>query len=450
MGKNPLTNLFLREMSSQSIAANRLETSRLFHRFGFGPRPGEYAKALKEGVAATRIKLLTPPSKDLGTAKVSTPIITDLGKRPQPNSAEVISFATELRSQSQQIVLWWLDLMALSDHGLTERLTWFWHGHWATSIQKLNYPLPMYTQNKTLRTHSLGNFTTMTKAMLNDGALQFWLDGQDSTFKAPNENLARELMELFTLGVNRYSEDDVKAVARALTGYQVVRSTGQVTIKESRRDTNPVTVLGKTSVFTGDSLSQYLVDRDDCATFISERLWYRFISSTETMPTNFIAKKAFSTRDIAKTLTAIAADPVMRDRKYALVKSPVEWFISASRALELTPSSLQTPDKLINFLNKLNQLPFAPPNVSGWPAGEAWLSSASAQYRLSFATWLIKQSKLTVLKKLPSDSWIEQSKNWLGIPEWSPRTKAALQTALDDPMKFTLLALCSPEYVVNG
>jgi uncharacterized protein (DUF1800 family) len=291
VGKNPLTNLFLREMSSQSIAANRLETSRLFHRFGFGPRPGEYAKALKEGVAATRIKLLTPPSKDLGTAKVSTPIITDLGKRPQPNSAEVISFATELRSQSQQIVLWWLDLMALSDHGLTERLTWFWHGHWATSIQKLNYPLPMYTQNKTLRTHSLGNFTTMTKAMLNDGALQFWLDGQDSTFKAPNENLARELMELFTLGVNRYSEDDVKAVARALTGYQVVRSTGQVTIKESRRDTNPVTVLGKTSVFTGDSLSQYLVDRDDCATFISERLWYRFISSMRQCPLTSSLKK---------------------------------------------------------------------------------------------------------------------------------------------------------------
>ena len=450
MAKYPLTDLFLREMSSQSLAANRLETSRLFHRFGFGPRPGEYAKALKEGVAATRIKLLTPPSKDLGAAKVSTPIITNLGKRPQPNSAEVISFATELRSQSRQIVLWWLDLMALSDHGLTERLTWFWHGHWATSIQKLNYPLPMYTQNITLRTHSLGNFTTMTKAMLNDGALQFWLDGQDSTFKAPNENLARELMELFTLGVNRYSEDDVKAIARALTGYQVVRSTGQVTIKESRRDTNPVTILGKTSIFTGDSLSQYLVERDDCATFISERLWYRFISSTETMPTNFSAKKAFSNRDIAKTLSAIAADPVMRDRKYALVKSPVEWFISASRALELTPSSLQTPDKLINFLNKLNQLPFAPPNVSGWPAGEAWLSSASAQYRLSFATWLIKQSKLTLLKKLPSDSWIEQSKNWLGIPEWSPRTKAALQTALGDPMKFTLLALCSPEYVVNA
>ena len=450
MAKNPLTNLFLREMSSQSIANNRLETSRLFHRFGFGPRPGEFAQALKEGVGATRIKLLTPPSKDLGAAKVSSPIVTDLGKRPQPNSAEVISFATDLRSQSQQIVLWWLDLMALSDHGLTERLTWFWHGHWATSIQKLNYPLPMYNQNKTLRANSLGNFTAMTKSMLNDGALQFWLDGQDSTFKAPNENLARELMELFTLGVNRYTEDDVKAIARALTGYQVVRSTGQVTIKESRRDTNPVTILGKTSTFTGDSLSQYLVERDDCATFISERLWHRFISSTETMPTNFIAKKAFSTRDIAKTLTAIAADPVMRDRKYALVKSPVEWFISAARALELTPSNLQTPDKLINFLNKLNQLPFSPPNVSGWPAGEAWLSSASAQYRLSFATWLIKQSKLTLLKKLPSDYWIEQSKNWLGIPEWSPRTKAALQTALDDPMKFTLLALCSPEYVVNA
>jgi uncharacterized protein (DUF1800 family) len=329
-------------------------------------------------------------------------------------------------------------------------MTWFWHGHWATSIQKLNYPLPMYNQNKALRSNALGNFNTMTKAMLNDGALQFWLDGQENTAKAPNENLGRELMELFVLGVNRYSEEDVKAVARVLTGYQVVRSTGLVSIKESRRDSNPVTLLGKSGVFTGDSLAEYLVAQSNCSLFIAERLWHRFISSTEAMPANFVAKDAFSKRDILATMVAISSDRAMSDANYAMVKSPVEWFVSVCRALELTPSELKTPNKMINFLDKLGQVPFAPPNVSGWPAGEAWLSPATAQYRMSFATWLINQSELKALKGIPKEKMVVESADWLGISKWSPRTVSALTASVEDPKKFALLALCSPEYVVNA
>ncbi len=428
----------------------RLETSRLFHRFGFGPRPGEYAQALKDGVQTTRARLTTAPAVLTTSTPIPLPAITDLGKRPEPNTPEVVPFAIAMRNQSQQIGLWWLDMMALSDHGLTERMTWFWHGHWATSIQKLNYPLPMFNQNKVLRTQSLGNFNAMVKAMLNDGALQFWLDGQESTAKAPNENLGRELMELFVLGVNRYSEDDVKAISRAITGYQVVRSTGLVSINPRRRDANPVTLLGKTASFTGDSLSDFLVARDDCAQFVSERLWYRFISSTEDMPASFSAKGAFATRDISAAVKAMAVDPSMQDAKYALVKSPVEWLISACRALELTPSKLQTSTKLFRNLDKLGQVPFNPPNVGGWPAGGAWLSSATAQYRLAFAAWLIKQSDLTALNQIPTDSRVLESADWLGIPEWSARTQAALRTSLDDPAQFALLALCSPEYIVSA
>jgi len=428
----------------------RLETSRLFHRFGFGPRPGEYAQALKDGVNVTRTKITTAPATQTTISPIALPVITDLGKRPEPNTPEVVPFALAMRSQEQQMGLWWLDMMALSDHGLTERMTWFWHGHWATSIQKLNYALPMYKQNQTLRTHALGSFNTMTKAMLNDGALQFWLDGQDNTAKAPNENLGRELMELFVLGVNRYSEDDVKAISRALTGYQVGRSSGVVTINPSRRDTKPVTLLGTTASFTGDSLADFLVARDDCATFISERLWYRFISSTEVMPASFKAKNAFATRDISAAIKAMASDPSMQDTKYALVKSPVEWFISVCRALELTPSQLKTPAQLTNHLDKLGQVPFNPPNVGGWPAGEAWLSSATAQYRLAFAAWLIKQSNLNALNQIPQDTRVLKSADWLGVPEWSARTQSALRTALDDPAQFALLALCSPEYIVSA
>ena len=154
----------------------RLETARLLQRFGFGPRPGEYAKALKDGVAATRAKLLTVPAVDAGAAQVVEPEITDLGKRPGANSAEIVPFSIALRNQTQQMTLWWLDRMAMSDHGLTEKMTWFWHGHWATSIQKLNYAMPMFKQNKTLRANCLGNFKTMSSAMVNDAALQWWLD----------------------------------------------------------------------------------------------------------------------------------------------------------------------------------------------------------------------------------------------------------------------------------
>ena len=428
----------------------RLEISRLFNRFGFGPRPGEFAQALKDGVETTRTKLLTVPAIDVAAASIVEPEITDLGKRPAPNSKEVVPFAIAMRFQTQEMTMWWLDRMAVSDHGLTEKMTWFWHGHWATSLQKLNYPMPMFKQNKTMRTHCLGNFTSMTKAMLNDGALQFWLDGQESTVKAPNENLGRELMELFTLGVGRYTEDDVKSISRVLTGYQVVRSSGEVTINQNRRDKNPVTLLGTTRTFTGDTLAEFLVARDDSAQFIAERLWYRFISSTEDMPANFSAKSAFVSREISAAVSAMASDPVMRDEKYAMVKSPIEWFISACRALELRPSQLKTPNQLTNYLDKLGQVPFNPPNVGGWPAGEAWLSSATAQYRIAFATWLIKQSDLRALNEMRPTTRIAKSADWLGIPEWSPRTQTALRSALNDPAQFALLALCSPEYLVNA
>ena len=438
-------HLYSGDMNSQ-----RLETSRLLHRFGFGPRPGEYVQAIADGVSATRTKVLTVPSVDAGAATVVEPEITDLGPRPKPNTKEIVPFSIAMRFQIQQMIMWWLDRMAVSDHGLTERMTWFWHGHWATSVQKLNYALPMFKQNKTLRTYCLGNFASMTKAMLNDGALQFWLDGQDNTVKAPNENLGRELMELFTLGVDRYTEDDVKNISRVLTGYQVVRSNGNVTINQNRRDKNPVSLLGTTAVYTGDSLADFLVARDDNAQFVAERLWYRFISSTEDMPASFSAKNAFASRDISAAVAAMANDSAMRDEKYAMVKSPVEWFISACRALELTPSQLKTPAQLINYLDKLGQVPFSPPNVGGWPAGEAWLSSATAQYRIAFATWLIKQSDLRALNEIKPASRVLKSADWLGVAEWSPRTQSALRSSVNDPAQFALLALCSPEYIVSA
>ena len=116
----------------------------------------------------------------------------------------------------------------------------------------------------------------------------------------------------------------------------------------------------------------------------------------------------------------------------------------------INPSRLETSNQLIGHLDKLGQVPFNPPNVGGWPAGEAWLSSATAQYRLAFASWLIKQSDLSAITQIPRESRVLKSADWLGVPEWSARTQSALRTAIDDPAQFVLLALCSPEYIVSA
>ncbi|MEY2851290.1 MAG: hypothetical protein RJA96_1161 [Actinomycetota bacterium] len=424
----------------------RLELSRLYHRFGFGPRPGQFAQATKRGAAGVRKELLTPST----TTVTAPPEISDLGPRPKPNTPEVIDFAVNLRQQRERMMLWWMDEMVASSNPVRERATWFWHGHWATAISKVDFARPMFIQNQTLRTNALGDFRELAQAMLQDCALQFWLDGQVSTAKAPNENLAREFMELFTLGVNRYSEDDVKALSKVFTGFQINLSAGTTSFNLRRHDNSIVNLLGTSKAFTPQEAVDLLVQQPNCGVFLRERIWYRFISSTEPMPTTFASSAAISERNFVALLSSAASDSAMINPKYGLVKSPVDWFVASCRALELTPSKLDNYNQLVRHLDKLGQVPFNPPNVGGWPAGESWISSASAQYRIAFASWLVKQSTLQALRALDSARLVAQSADWLGVAEWSPRTQAALRNAQSDLEEFAVLALCSPEYVVSA
>ena len=424
----------------------RLEIARLFHRTGFGPKPGEFAEALRAGVTATRSKVLTSPSTD---SFVTPPVLTDLGPRPAPNSPAVVDFSQQLRYQNQLLFLWWLDEMVTSPYTLQEKMTWFWHGHWATSLGKVNYALPMFNQNVTMRKYALGNFAEFSKAMFSDGALQVWLDGQENTAKAPNENLSREMMELFVLGVNRYTETDVKELARAFTGYQVSRSTGVVTYNARRRDTGSVTVLGKTGVMSPEDVIAHLVSRSDSAQFIAERIWYRFVSSQEPLPQGHPMIKAFAERDTYALMKSLIESSALSQEQYSMVKSPVEWFIGLCRALTITPSKLPSPTKLYGFLEKLSQVPFSPPNVGGWPVDQAWLSSASAQYRLSFATSIIAEADMTELAAIPTVRRPAYLADLLGVVEWSTRTSYAMRSVRDNPQKLLITAVCSPEYVVS-
>jgi uncharacterized protein (DUF1800 family) len=432
------------------VETDRLEIARLYHRFGFGPRPGEFKAALTNGLSATKSALLNVPAVDLAAAQIAEPNITNLGPRPDQKTSALIEFNIALRQQVRDLPIWWLDRMALSDHALTERMTWFWHGHWATAIGKLNFAYPMYLQNQTLRKYALGNFGEMAAAMLNDGALQFWLDGGDNTVKAPNENLARELMELFVLGVNRYTETDVRELARALTGYQIERSSGKVTFNTKRYDPNVKTILGTSTNFNGASATAHLVAQKDNAKFISERFWFRFISSQIELPSDIYLEKSFESRDISKLLTALADSQILSNPNYSIVKAPVEWFVGVARYLKLTPSALKTPAQLLAYLDKLAQVPFSPPNVGGWPTDESWLSSASAQYRIQFAAWLIKQADLSALTAVAPNKRIAWLQDELGVLPFSNRTRLALDGVKGTPAQLLQLAICSPEYVVSA
>lgn len=427
----------------------RRRIARLIHRFGFGPKPGEFVELLNLGFPAAAEKILNAPATDAFADSQANPKVSDQGPRPAPNSAAVVSYATEKRAQFTELLFWWLDRMVLSEHPLRERMTWFWHGHWATSYSKVDDALPMYRQNQTLRKYALGNFADMSRAMVNDGALIYWLDGQSNTIKAPNENLSRELMELFVLGVNRYTENDVRETAKALTGYKVNKTNGDVTFLPKQHFSSNISFLGTSGVFDGNSLSDFLVARNDCAIFITERIWYRFITSSVPL-TDVGLSNSFKNRNIAELVKAVGNHQALNDEKYAMVKSPVDWFIAVCRAFRITPSAFPNTASIRNNLNLLGQVPFMPPNVGGWPADQAWLSTSSAQTRISFAATLLKQADLSPISNLPAQKRINGLADLLGISGWSTRTKIALNGAKNDPERLALLGICSPEYVVSA
>jgi uncharacterized protein (DUF1800 family) len=433
-------------MTSSATYAQRLATSRLVHRFNFGPKPGEYVDLLKQGVAATQAIVFEHGGNDPGLdtqAELNLPV---LGVFPPAGTAAATTFWNTLYQDQDLLESWWLDRMYLSDHPLTERMTLFWHGHWATSIEEIFYPLPMQKQNNTFRKYALGNFEDMTKEMVVDGAFNYWLDNEENYLTSPNENLARELMELMTLGVNNFTQHDVTAAARALTGYSTDISTGAVRFEPSQHYSKPVTILGTTKPFNAESLATLIVSQPENAKFITDRLWFRFVSGSTTPPVSL--KKSFATRDIASLVDALVHSQAWTAPANSLVKSPVEWFVGACRALRVAPSTPNVKETQWSLLQMGQQL-FYPPNVGGWPFGQAWLSGVSFQYRFGLAESIVQVADLSPLS-VPKSKMVQACADWLGVPEWSRRTGSALEAATGSPPELALAALLSPEYVVSA
>ncbi|MDR7277082.1 DUF1800 domain-containing protein [Catenuloplanes atrovinosus] len=414
--------------------ADRRAISHLLRRLTFGPTAAEIDAATAAGYEATLDGLLRPAAEVRPPELDVDPYaMLDAGAaREQRQRAR-----QEQRAQVATATRWWLARMA--GGGSAEKLTFFWHGHWATSARKVRSAHLMLAQQQTFRRYGAGDTGPLIRAMLRDPALIIWLDGQRNTRKAPNENLAREVMELFTLGLGAYSEADVKAAARVLTGWQVDHRSGTARLVPQRHDDGAVTLLGRTGTFDVDSFADLLVRHEAHVPFLAGRLWARYAGTTSPVPSPVLA----AGRDTTALIRAMCRAPEFAATAGTLVKQPVEWLIGAVRQLGI-PVDERTGARLPAVLRTLGQVPFAPPSVGGWPEGTAWLTTSGTVARLRAG------QQLAALAPAAAEGLdgAEQLATLLAVDTWTDRTYAGLRD-VDDPRRLLALGLASPEYAVH-
>lgn len=280
--------------------------------------------------------------------------------------------------QGQELRGWWFNEMLVTSSPFTERMTLVWHNHFVSSLQKVRPTRLIYRQNLLLRRHALGNFADMLHAIARDPAMIVYLDSASNRRGTPNENFARELMELFTLGEGHYTEQDVKEAARAFTGFGIDGETGEFVFRRALHDGEVKTVLGRSGPFGGEELIDILLADPRTARFVVRKLWLEFVSpNPDEHEIGRIAAAFRSSRyDIAVAMRALLASEAFyaAANRAALVKSPIDLLVGTLRTFQF---EVGDPFPLVVTARGLGQDLMAPPNVKGWPGGESWINAST-------------------------------------------------------------------------
>jgi uncharacterized protein (DUF1800 family) len=291
----------------------------------------------------------------------------------------------------ERVQLWWLFRMLFTPFPLVERMVLAWHSHYATSNDKVGDPLKMLEQQITLRRLWRADAGRLHTALLRDQAMLKWLDGTENTRDRPNENLAREFLELFALGEGHYSEQDVREVARALTGWQEDYSSRELHFVANQHDDGPKVILGARGNWGQEDVVRLVCRQPAAALHMARRLYRTFVSDTEEPPVQLLGPLAEAMRSDGDVAIGRGIEVLLRSRLFhspvcrsKRVKSPVEHVVGALRACEAFASPPDLADMEIH-LTKMGQRLFYPPNVAGWPGGLSWLGGSTILARGRFA-----------------------------------------------------------------
>ena len=301
----------------------------------------------------------------------------------------------EENQQMADLRYWWVRRMALGPRPFQEKMTLFWHGHFATSFEKVRMPYFLWLQNETLRQNATGNFQQLLIAASEDPAMLNYLDGVRSNKAHPNENFAREVMELFTLGEGHYTEQDIQQAARAYTGWGMAKDKLHFQYYRNNHDDGPKTIFGQTGNFTGEDVLAMICAKPECAQFISKKLWRFFVQDQPPQPIVDALAAEFSKHNLdIKHLMNV----VFRSKEFyapevirAQIKSPVQWLLASMHQLQ---APLPTQAMTLVMLRQLGEELFNPPNVKGWDGGVAWVTTNSLLDRYNFAAALVEGDKV--------------------------------------------------------
>jgi len=294
-------------------------------------------------------------------------------------------FQQEQFREGMQLRGWWVNEMLTTPSPLTEHMTLFWHNHFVSSQQKVRFSELMYRQNVLLRANALGHFGGLLHAVARDPAMVIYLDSARNRKGTPNENFAREVMELFTLGEGNYSEQDIKEAARAFTGWSIDRDSGAFVFRPFIHDYGTKTVLGRSGNLDGDDVLDILLTQRATAEFITRKLWREFVSPDpdEAQIKRIASRFRDSRYDIKVVLYELLTSDAFyaSDNRGVLVKSPIELVVGTLRQFDLRPSET-VPFAVAAAA--MGQNLFSPPNVKGWPGGETWINSSTLLARKQF------------------------------------------------------------------
>jgi hypothetical protein len=348
---------------------NLQRVGHLYRRAAFGATHGELETGLKAGPEALVVQLLK-----------GGPGLVEFDADMEPLAANIARYNDAIHLRA-----WWLTRMLHSPHPLQEKITLFWHNHFATSYAKVQSARFMLGQYRLMRRHALGSFAELLREMSSDPAMMIWLDTRDSKKGNPNENYARELMELFSLGIGHYTEQDIRQAARAFTGWEIQGT--KAVFNARQHDNGEKTVLGQTGNWNADDIVRICLEQKSAAPFLVGKL-YRFLISETVTPTPELLeplaaqfrKSGYDFSAVVKTMLSsnlFFSPQVYRTR----IKSPVDFVLNIVRGLEGKIGATA----LAQALEQLGQNLFSPPSVKGWDGGRSWLNGQTLLFRQNLA-----------------------------------------------------------------